>query len=70
VLRSLAESEYLPAVRGDQEQAAAYGIQGVPFFVIEGKYGISGAQDPATFAGALRQVREEAAAAAQAGAAR
>ena len=59
VLRSLAENEYLADVRADQAQAAAYGIQGVPFFVIDGKYGISGAQDPQVFAGALAQVRDE-----------
>ena len=40
-------------------QAQAFGIQGVPFFVIDGKYGIAGAQDPATFAQALEQVRSE-----------
>jgi len=34
----------------------------VPFFVIDGKYGISGAQDPDTFAQALRQVQGERAA--------
>lgn len=32
------------AVRADEAQASVYGISGVPFFVIDGKYGISGAQ--------------------------
>jgi predicted DsbA family dithiol-disulfide isomerase len=42
--RAALESEqYLPAVRQDQAQARAYGIQGVPFFVVDGQYGISGA---------------------------
>ncbi|MEO6826282.1 MAG: DsbA family oxidoreductase [Microbacteriaceae bacterium] len=59
VLRSLSANEYLDDVRADQKQAAEYGIQGVPFFVIGGKYGVSGAQDAATFAAALRQVRDE-----------
>jgi hypothetical protein len=31
-------------VRADEAQARAYGISGVPFFVIDGRYGISGAQ--------------------------
>jgi predicted DsbA family dithiol-disulfide isomerase len=62
VLRSLAADEYLADVHADQAQAAAYGIQGVPFFVIDGKYGISGAQDPETFANALSTVRDEKAA--------
>jgi predicted DsbA family dithiol-disulfide isomerase len=59
VVRALTENEYLAAVKADVAQAAEYGIQGVPFFVIDGKYGISGAQDPDTFAQALRQVQSE-----------
>ena len=38
---ALAEGRYRDAVRADQAQAAAYGINGVPFFVIDGKYGVS-----------------------------
>src|SRR6185437_12204507 len=53
VLRSLAEDEFLDAVRADQNQAIQYGIRGVPFFVIDGKYGVSGAQAPETFAEVL-----------------
>jgi predicted DsbA family dithiol-disulfide isomerase len=56
---ALESDAYLADVRADQAQASAYGIQGVPFFVIEGKYGISGAQDPAAFASALMQVAAE-----------
>ncbi len=52
----LEESTYLPAVRQDQAQAQAYGIQGVPFFVIDGQYGVSGAQPPATFESVLRDL--------------
>ena len=37
----------------------AYGIRGVPFFVLDGKYGLSGAQPPETFAEALAQVADE-----------
>jgi predicted DsbA family dithiol-disulfide isomerase len=59
VIRSLTEEEYLSAVKADQAQAMQYGIRGVPFFVIDGKYGISGAQEAATFAQALQQVRDE-----------
>ncbi len=59
VVRSLETDEHLGAVRGDQAQAAAYGINGVPFFVFEGKYGVSGAQDAAVFAEALTQVASE-----------
>jgi predicted DsbA family dithiol-disulfide isomerase len=59
IVRSLTAGEYLPAVHADQAQARAYGINGVPFFVIDGKYGVSGAQDPATFAQVLQQVWTE-----------
>ncbi len=54
--RAVLESEkYLSAVRHDQAQAQAYGIQGVPFFVIDGKYGISGAQPAEAFVNVLRE---------------
>ncbi|WP_375400689.1 DsbA family protein [uncultured Amnibacterium sp.] len=56
---ALVQHTYLDDVQTDIAQAAAYGIQGVPFFVIDGRYGISGAQDPDTFAEALRQVAAE-----------
>lgn len=58
VVRALTENEYLPAVKADVAQAAAYGIQGVPFFVFDGQYGVSGAQETATFANVLEQVRD------------
>ena len=51
----LASDEYADAVWADQEQAAAYGASGVPFFVVDGRYGISGAQPPELFARALQQ---------------
>lgn len=59
VLRSLEASEYADAVEADVQQAQAYGIQGVPFYVIDGKYGISGAQPAEAFAGALEQAFSE-----------
>lgn len=59
VVRSLTEGEYLPAVKADGEQARAYGITGVPFYVFDGKYGVSGAQETATFAQVLSQVAAE-----------
>ena len=59
VMRVLESGEYLPAFEADIEQARAYGISGVPFFVIDGKYGISGAQNPETFVGAFNQILEE-----------
>jgi predicted DsbA family dithiol-disulfide isomerase len=61
---ALESAKYLPAVRADQEQAQAYGIQGVPFFVIDGKYGVSGAQPADAFSQIVRQVWAERSAAA------
>lgn len=40
----LGSDRFAEAVRADEAQARAYGISGVPFFVIDSKYGISGAQ--------------------------
>ena len=59
VVNALESSEYLPAVKADMEVAMQYGIQGVPFFVIDGKYGVSGAQESETFANVLTQVLTE-----------
>lgn len=59
VLRSLRADEHLADVRADQQQAIGYGIRGVPFFVIDAAYGLSGAQPAATFAAALAQVAAE-----------
>lgn len=59
VIRALTAHDFLADVKADVAQAAAYGIQGVPFFVIDGRYGISGAQDPDTFAQALRQAQTD-----------
>lgn len=59
VLRSLEADEYLEDVRADEALAGEYGIQGVPFFVFDEKYGLSGAQPPDTFAAVLAQVAEK-----------
>ncbi|MCR2809555.1 MULTISPECIES: DsbA family oxidoreductase [unclassified Microbacterium] len=56
---ALQSGRYLPAVRADQARASAYGINGVPFFVIDGKYGVSGAQPAEAFAQIVRQVWDE-----------
>jgi predicted DsbA family dithiol-disulfide isomerase len=37
---------YAEAVRADEQQAARYGITGVPFFVADGKFAVGGAQPP------------------------
>jgi predicted DsbA family dithiol-disulfide isomerase len=56
---ALTEHSHLAEVKADMAQAVAYGIQGVPFFVIDDRYGISGAQETAHFVAALRQASAE-----------
>ena len=46
---------YADDVRLDFEEGRALGITGVPFFVIDRKFGLSGAQPAETFAAALEQ---------------
>ena len=59
VLAALDDHRYLADVKADMAQATAYGITGVPFYVVDGKYGVSGAQDAAVFAQVLTKVAEE-----------
>lgn len=59
---ALESGEFTQAVREDQATAQGYGIQGVPFFVIDGAYGVSGAQEAAAFTQVLDQVWSERAA--------
>ena len=62
-LAVLAGGEYSPAVEADEEVARSFGISGVPFFVIDRRYGISGAQPAETIAAVLERVWAETAAA-------
>jgi predicted DsbA family dithiol-disulfide isomerase len=51
----LAGDAYADAVRADERQAAASGITGVPFFVLDRALGVSGAQTPDVLLQALEQ---------------
>jgi predicted DsbA family dithiol-disulfide isomerase len=55
VVEALAAGTFSSDVQADIDQARAYGISGVPFYVIDGRYGISGAQSAGTFAEGLAQ---------------
>jgi predicted DsbA family dithiol-disulfide isomerase len=55
VAEVLAGSAYADEVAADVEQARAFGADGVPFTVVDRRYGISGAQPVELFAQALRQ---------------
>jgi predicted DsbA family dithiol-disulfide isomerase len=55
-VRAMLEGDaYADEVRVDQRRAAAYGIRGVPFVVLDERYGVSGAQPAAVFLEALEQ---------------
>ena len=56
VLRS---GKYASAVDADIAKAKSFGIQGVPFFVIQNKYGIEGAQNADRFVHAFETVQAE-----------
>ena len=55
----LHSDSYSREVKQDIEEANAIGVQGVPFFVLDNKYAISGAQAASTFLQNLEKVYEE-----------
>jgi predicted DsbA family dithiol-disulfide isomerase len=52
---TLVDNRYAEAVKEDIEIARQLGVTGVPFFVIDDRYGMSGAQAPETFLEVLQQ---------------
>ncbi|ADE12214.1 DsbA family oxidoreductase [Sideroxydans lithotrophicus] len=59
-LALLESSEYSDRVRADEARAEEFGIKGVPFFVIDEKIGVSGAQPVDTFTKVLQQATQAA----------
>lgn len=59
VAQVLATDQYDEAVAADEALAQAFGATGVPFFVIDRKYGISGAQPAETITHALNRAWAE-----------
>ncbi len=55
----LAGNAYADAVQRDEYEARQIGVRGVPYFVFNDKYAVSGAQAPETFLGALTQAFSE-----------
>lgn len=55
----LEENIYSGNVMSDVEEAHRIGVQGVPFFYINQKYGLSGAQPVEVFVDTLQQIYEE-----------
>ncbi|OMP66481.1 DsbA family oxidoreductase [Domibacillus epiphyticus] len=58
-LNVLKSGRYRDRVREDQAEAAAVGVQGVPFFVFNEKYAVSGAQSEESFLQVLQKVEAE-----------
>ena len=56
---ALTAGTYAEAVRLDEYHAQQIGVRGVPFFVFEDKYAVSGAQQPELFAEVLEKVYDE-----------
>ncbi|MGA0560580.1 DsbA family oxidoreductase [Larkinella sp. VNQ87] len=55
VRQVLTSSAYTTEVKRDIQEARQIGVTGVPFFVFNQKYAVSGAQAPETFLGALHK---------------
>lgn len=55
----LATEQYVREVRADETEARALGITGVPFFMIAGRLGVSGAQPADVLASALERGWQE-----------
>ena len=58
----LSTDAYSQEVRFDEQQAASLGINGVPFFVLGGRYGVSGAQPADLLLNALERTWQDTAA--------
>lgn len=56
----LASADYAREVREDEAAAHAAGVRGVPFFIFEGRYAVSGAQPVDVFEQVLRKAVQEA----------
>ena len=59
VRQVLSDDTFADEVRRDEQQAQALGVSGVPFFVIDRAYGISGAQPPDVILGALQRAWDD-----------
>jgi predicted DsbA family dithiol-disulfide isomerase len=62
VAQALTGADSLAAVVELEQQGRRMGIQGVPFFILLGKYGVSGAQPPQFWRETLPKIIAEAAA--------
>lgn len=59
VIGVLESDQYAEEVRKDIQEARQLGVTGVPFFVLDRKYAVSGAQDTSVFTNTLRKAMDE-----------
>ncbi len=59
VLEALASDDLAYGIKEDEQLARQIGVRAVPFFIFNDKYGVSGAQHPSTFLGALEKSFDE-----------
>jgi len=59
-VRAFLDSDELKAeVQADVKRASRSGIDGVPFVIIDGKYAVSGAQEPETFVEIFKKIAND-----------
>jgi predicted DsbA family dithiol-disulfide isomerase len=59
VVEVLSRGDFAEAVRADAQRATDLGIQGVPFFVLNGRLGVSGAQSAEVLLQALEEAAQD-----------
>jgi protein disulfide-isomerase len=59
ILSALQDEQYAYRVKQDIQEGENLGVRGVPFFVFDRKYGISGAEPIEVFTKTLLQAAEE-----------
>ena len=59
IIAALQSDEFSQKVNSDLKEASEIGVTGVPFFVFDRKYAVSGAQPMETFLNALSQSLSE-----------
>jgi predicted DsbA family dithiol-disulfide isomerase len=59
LISAIENGTYKDAVSQDIYEARQVGVQGVPFFLIDGKYAVSGAQESSTFLKTLEKAYKE-----------
>ena len=55
----LADERYAGSVRTEEQEWLSRGIQGVPTFIVNNKYAVSGAQEPKALADMIMQAASE-----------